>query len=319
MRFLETELSDNYINMKKTYHLCLSGGDEILFRDTEDYNRGFNCFALALHKTGSTGLVESFMSTHSHQLVQTSDPDGLMYCFRLPYTMYFNRKYNRKGRLGEDRHFSMEVTGYHHTIAAASYVLRNSLHHGVAPIPYAYPHCSVNAIFRREMGKFHSENLLPERSFHRFIGKTAEYPASYKMSESGVFLRESVLDIAQVENLFVTPRMFNFYMSRKSSEEWMTEQNKDQNGLSPICIENIETGVKSAGIEKMMIFENGKADYRKMSDIELCSEIDKALLPSLGIQSIYTLNQSEKVKIAEHLHKNLHIGESQIRRCLAMF
>ena len=51
--------------MKKTYHLCLSAGDEIMFRDLEDYNRGFNCFALALYKTGSTGLVESFMSTHT--------------------------------------------------------------------------------------------------------------------------------------------------------------------------------------------------------------------------------------------------------------
>ena len=38
--------------MKKTYHLCLSAGDEVMFRDQEDYNRGFNCFALALHKTG---------------------------------------------------------------------------------------------------------------------------------------------------------------------------------------------------------------------------------------------------------------------------
>ena len=40
-----------------------------MFRDLEDYNRGFNCFALALYKTGSTGLVESFMATHTHQVV----------------------------------------------------------------------------------------------------------------------------------------------------------------------------------------------------------------------------------------------------------
>ena len=76
--------------MKKTYHLCLSAGNEVMFRDLEDYNRGFNCFALALYKTGSTGLVESFMSTHTHQLVQTTDPDELMYNFRLSYSMYFN-------------------------------------------------------------------------------------------------------------------------------------------------------------------------------------------------------------------------------------
>ena len=65
--------------MKKTFHLCLSAGDEVMFRDLEDYHRGFNCFALALYKTGSTGLVEAFMSTHTHQLVQTCDPRGFMY------------------------------------------------------------------------------------------------------------------------------------------------------------------------------------------------------------------------------------------------
>jgi hypothetical protein len=46
--------------MKKTYHLCLSS-DEVMFRDEEDYNRGFNAFALALYKTDSVGLVESIM------------------------------------------------------------------------------------------------------------------------------------------------------------------------------------------------------------------------------------------------------------------
>ena len=98
--------------MKKTYHLCLSAGNEVMFRDLEDYNRGFNCFALALYKTGSTGLVESFMSTHTHQLVQTTDPDELMYNFRLPYSMYFNHKYHRSGKLGEQVHFTLDVVGY---------------------------------------------------------------------------------------------------------------------------------------------------------------------------------------------------------------
>lgn len=304
--------------MKKTYHLCLSAGDEIMFRDTEDYHRGFNCFALALHKTGSTGLVEAFMSTHTHQLIQTTDPPEFMNKFRLMYTMYFNRKYNRRGRLGEKNHFTMRVDGYHHTIAAASYILRNALHHGVAPIPYAYAHCSANAIFLKEMGKLSEHKLLPRRNHHRFLGKSADYPDSYKMSDRGVFLRESVLDIAQMENMFVTPRMFNFYMSRKSSEEWKSEQTRDQNGLPPICMEHIEAGVKDAETRQMLIFENGKADYRKMSDIELCTEIDKVILPSLGKHSVYTISDREKSQIAEYLYRNLHIGEAQIRRCLAM-
>ena len=304
--------------MKKTYHLCLSAGDEVMFRDLEDYNRGFNYFALALYKTDSTGLVESFMSTHHHQLTQTTDPVALMYHFRLPYSMYFNRKYHRKGKLGEETHFSMEVIGYNHTLAAASYVLRNALHHGVAPLPYAYPHCSANAIFMTEMGKTPCCRFLDKRHYRRHIGKTAEYPASYKMNENGVFIRESVLDIPQVENLFVTPRAFNWYMTRKSSEEWEAEQNKDKNGLPPINIASIEQEAKSGSTEKMLIYESGKANYRRPSDIQICTEIDRNILPKYGKLSVYMLSRQEKQQIAEYLYRTFHLPDDQIRRCLAM-
>ena len=304
--------------MKKTYHLCLSAGNEILFRDLEDYNRGFNCFAIALYKTNSTGLVESFMSTHMHLLVQTDSPKDFMMCFKMLYTMYFNKKYGRSGKLGEEMHFTMEVVGYHHMLAAMSYILRNALHHGIAPIPYAYPHCSANAIFMCEMGKRPEENLLQRKSFYKYLGRTAEYPDSYKMNKSGVFLRESVLDIPQVENLFVTPRMFNFYMSRKSSEEWEAEQSKDQNNSPLINIQTIERGVSTDSIEKLLVFENGKADYRKLSDIDLCTEIDRNILPKYGKTSVYQLSVEEKTRIANHLYNGLHLNVAQIRRCLAI-
>ena len=102
--------------MKKTYHLCLSAGEEVMFRDLEDYNRGFNCFAIALYKTGSTGLVESFMATHCHLMAETEDPEGLLYNMRMPYSKLFNNKYGRKGRLGEKHHFQMEVVGFNHKL-----------------------------------------------------------------------------------------------------------------------------------------------------------------------------------------------------------
>ena len=304
--------------MKKTYHLCLSAGDEVMFRDLEDYNRGFNCLALAFYKTDSTGLVESFMSNHFHQLSQTADPVELMYNFRLSYSMYFNRKYYRQGKLGEEKHFTMEVVGYNHTLAAASYILRHALHHGIAPLPYAYPHCTANAIFMSDMGKSPCDRILDRKHCRKYIGKTAEYPDKYKMNENGVFLRESVLDIPQVENLFVTPRAYNWYMTRKSSEEWETEQQKDKNDKPPINLSCIEEGVRTDSTEKLLIYESGKANYRRPSDIDICTEIDRSILPKYGKPSVYLLSRQEKQKIAEHLYKNLHIPEDQIRRCLAM-
>ena len=268
-----------------------------MFRDLEDYYRGFNCFALALYKTDSIGLVESFMSTHAHKLIQTHHPKEFMFSFRNPYAKYFNWKYGRSGRLGEGMHFTLEVVGHHHTIAAASYILRNALHHGIAPLPYAYPHCSVNAIFQKEMGKRPPERLLDERYFHRFTGRKAEWPSHYRMNENGVFLRESVLDIVQVENIYTSPRAFNYYMSRKSGEEWENEQQKDRNDSKPVRLESIETGIKGQSLEKMLIYENGRSDYRKISDIDLCTEIDRNIVPKYGKVSVYHLSRSEKQQI----------------------
>ena len=304
--------------MKSTWHLCLSAGEEILFRDLEDYHRGFNTFALALYKSDSTGLVESFMSTHCHLMIQTSSPSDFMYHFRHPYSMYFNKKYSRKGKLGEKIHFSMEVVGYHHTLAAASYTLRNALHHGVVSIPYAYPHSSVNSIFMSDLGKYPDQNLLHPRYHHKYIGKTAEYPDTYKMNSSGLFLRESVLDIPQMENLFVTPRAFNYYMTRKSSEEWEAEQQKDKNDRPAVTLRNIEPANYMREVDKMLICENGKADYRKPSDIDVCSMIDKTILQQYGKSSVYLLTEREKQMIAEYLYRQCRVGERQIRRCLAM-
>ena len=306
-------------DMRKNYHLCLSGGNEIIFRDLEDYNRGFNIFALALHKTNTTGLAESFMSTHCHLIVQSDDPDLFIHSFRNAYSKYFNRKYHRNGRLGESIHFSMEVTGYHHLIAAIRYTLRNALHHGVVPIPYAYPYCSANAFFRKEMGKFTTEPVLASNaSYLKYIGRNYDYPSSYKMSASGVFLRESVLDVPQVENLFVTPRAFNYYMTRKSSEEWEAEQNKDKSPTSPINISKIESGITINRLDEMIYYEAGKADYRKSSDLALCTEINAIVKEHYYKDSVYQLTIKEQREIAEYLYKSGHHNTIQIQRCLAM-
>lgn len=305
--------------MKRNYHLCLSSDNEILFRDIEDYNRGFNNFAVALYRTSSVGLVESFMSTHCHLLVQTEDPDLLMYHFRNSYSKYFNFKYKRNGKLGKDKHFFLEVVGCNHLLAAISYILRNPLHHGVAPIPFAYHHSTANSIFRKEMGKYFNEPLLKNRrSYTKYVGRNAEYPDSYKMTTEGVFLRESVLDIPQVENIFISPRAYSYYMTRKSSEEWNNEQDKDDNSTPPINLLNVESGVNVDSYDKMLKYEYGKENYRSITDIELCSELDSIVRERYNGKSIYELSDVEKIKIAEYYFRTKFISRERLKRCLAL-
>ena len=119
--------------MNKSYHICLSSKSEVLFRSNEDYYRAFNSYALALLKTNSTSLADAFMSNHFHAVVQTDNIVSVGRAFRLAYTMYFNKKYNRTGQLGNPYFFYLEIDGLYHHLAALSYVMRNPLHHGVSP------------------------------------------------------------------------------------------------------------------------------------------------------------------------------------------
>ena len=106
-------------------------------------------------------------------------------------------------------------------------------------------------------------------------------------------------------------------MTRKSSEEWEKEQAKDGNGLAPVNILSIENGILLHEPDKMLIFESGKADYRKITDIELCTQLDELARSCYGRHSVYQLSLAEKTKIAEDLYCKHHLSESQIRRCLA--
>ena len=71
-------------------------------------------------------------------------------------------------------------------------------------------------------------------------------------------------------------------------------------------------------LNRMLSFEAGKADYRKVSDIELCTELDMLARNRYGRHSVYELSLKEKEEIAEHLYRVRHLSESQIRRCLVL-
>lgn len=303
-------------NMKRTYHICLSAGDEIFCRDEEDYIRCFNSLALALAETDSSLLADAIMSNHLHECVRTECPERLIALQRYKYARYFNAKYSRRGRLGERIPFVMELKGLYHTIAALSYVFRNSLHHGIVSTPFAYPHSSVCTIFQRETGHFQDHVVLSSRYYRSHIPSRNTCPKGYRMDKSGLILREDVVDVADVEHLYGTPRSFLYYMNRLSGEEWLREQERDKGIMAPVTIGRIEEGVACQSVERMLSNEHGRNDYRKMDDRGLCNLIDKVILPDMGKASVYLLSPSERSCIAERLFREYLLPEAQIRRCL---
>lgn len=287
-----------------------------MFRSEEDYVRGFNSFAVALYKTGSSALADSFMSNHFHVCVETDDVKGLFFYYRTAYSRYFNRKYSRKGALGEPAPFVIDVVGVYHRLAALSYTLRNALHHGVSPTPFAYPHNSANSVFREELGRLPVTQTLPRQKFYHYLPDKAEVPSHYKMDDSGLLLRESVIDVQQVEYFFGSPRNYLFYMNRISGEEWEREQQKD--GSAALTLDKIESGVRMNDVSSMLKNEFGRENYKNMSDIRLCRLIDNEILPKYGVSTIYQLSVAAKCRIGNDLWKRLHVSRGKIERCLAM-
>ena len=304
--------------MRKTYHICISAGDEILCRDEEDYNRCYNSLALAIAETESSLLVESVMSNHLHECVRTSYPEILIEKQRYKYARYFNAKYHRKGRLGEKYPFIIELQGLYHTLAAMSYTLRNAVHHGIAPTPFAYPHCSARAIFQKELGYDTTPVLMQDSHVSRHLSARCRCPKGWRMDRSGLLLRKDIVDNVDVEHMYGTPRAYLYYMNRISGEEWKREQDKDMLQTAPITLPVIENGIVYQTVEQMLQHEHGRNDYRKVNDMDLCQLIDKTILPKYGYESVYLLPDRKKSEIAGHLSSKHRLPTAQIRRCLAI-
>lgn len=303
--------------MRKPYHICMSGGDELICRTDEDYFRLFNCIAIAAFETDTILLADAEMSTHTHIGVRTENPYEMIERAWLLYMRFFNNKYRRQGRLGERSPFVMELDGLHHILAAICYILRNPLHHGLSLTPFGYAHSSANTYFSKELGKFNHEELLTEKHSRRYLPRLNDYPSGYKMTKSGIYLRDSVIDTAEVENMFVTPRSFLYYMNRISGEEWRKEQEKDENQHPPVTLGVIEHGINLQSVDRMLANESGRFKYRSLSDIDLCTIIDTELVPNIGRMSVYELTSSERDKIMRHICHTYSVSEEQARRCLA--
>lgn len=305
-----------YCIMKKMFHLCISSSDEVMFRCQEDYLRAFNYFALASYSTGTLLLCDAIMSNHIHSCVISSRLEEMAAEFKYSYSRYFNSRYHRRGGLGEKKPFVLEVEGAHHILAALSYTLRNPYHHGIASTPFGYEHSSANIFFQKELGKFPLYCDSLPKSKYELLPSRASVPPHFKFDSRGMFTRESVMEVSQVELMYGSARNFLFYMNRLSGEKWECEQREDKGVISEVVkLESVERCSVNMDCERMLANEKRRWNSQKVRDIELCEEIDNVLVPRCGRRSVYTLTASEKDKIANYLYAR-HISESQIRRCL---
>lgn len=315
-------MQTTYLHQKKmkTYHLCWSGGKEVLFRNKEDYRHGIICLYLAAHKTETLLLAYCLMSNHIHICVRTDQMATFIKRFRYAYTRYFNSKYRRKGRLGGKLFYILRVEGIHHIITAISYILRNPLHHGICSTPFGYEFSSVRAIFRKELGYDHNVKYILDEKKHRFLPSHNSLPKEVKMDETGLILPESIIDVNDLEHLYVTARTYMYFMNRLSGENWEKEQEEDKNGRPPVKLDDIENGVASThSIKFLMNNEHGRTNHSTRTDIEICRIIDSVLVPKSGCESVYCMSDKDRKVCAKHLADTYHLPKEQVVRCMGGF
>ena len=319
--------------MRKTYHLCLSSHDEPMFRSEEDFVYGFNFFAESVLETESRALADGELTSHEHFGVCSDCPDECMSRTRYRQTRYFNAKYRRTGPLGEKKHFCSEVDGIRHETAMLSYVMRQGLHHGMSSTPFGYPHCSSNALFRDELGKKPDTDLMPESQRRKYLSRNSPVGSSYRMSRSGLLLREDVIDVQYVEEIFVSARNFLFCMNRRSGTDWVQEQEDEKSSGPAVTLDLIEKGVPDAPLDLLQNNENGRVDKSRITDLELCRRIDRELVPEITgkteltgreVVSVYLLEMQQRRELGNRLWKESRAGlfpyvtEQQLRRCLVI-
>ena len=285
--------------MTKTYHLCISGGNEVLFRSEEDYIRGINTLCLSAHKTESTLLAYTFMSNHVHVGVRTKVPQQLIKLFRYPYGRYFNKKYHRSGPLGEKVPFCQEIDGLYHLLAVLAYILRNPLHHGVAGTPFGYRYSSIGALFKKDLGRFDTPALMPKKSQYLHLPDRGPLPEGFKMDSSGLILPETAIDVADVEHLFSTA---------------------DYNALSDLQLCKIIDNFLNKSYCQGPFLEKFTEELQKQSSLPRHLTTDfvpgPQSRPAYSGHSVYTISEKEIDQIAMLLKRHLKLPVEQISRCL---
>lgn len=311
--------------MKQTYHISLSSHDEVMFRSESDLVMGFNCLAMGVLETDSSLLAEGFLSTHIHAMPMTGWPDELLRRFRYAYTRYFNAKYHRRGRLGQRTPFVTEVEGFYHRLTVINYLNRQGLHHGIAPTPFAYKHCSSNSFFKDALGKGEDPALLPQEQRYKYLPGRGPLPLQYRMDASGMIMREDILEVALVESMYGTPRNYLYQMNRVGDEIYREDQKAEESRSPLITLELIEKGIPELDVAQLLRNENGKHNPVNITDIELCELIDKHYLPMFSkAETIYEASVSDRIRMCRCISGDLwatrhkRSTEAQLKRCLIL-
>ena len=307
----------------KIYHLCYTSHGEVLCRKFLDYCMLFNCIAQATIWTDAQLLAYSIMSNHVHLIVITEHPAAYVQRIRSSYTQMFNRRYHRKGTLGDSSFFCLELNGRHHIAAVLSYVLRNPSSHEVCVNPYDYPFSSIGLYFKSLIVSPGQQKRWREvkgkkgmRS--RLISVTNSLPEWVDIDSDGQINPAQIVCSDLVEGYFGSYNAFNFGLNRRDSEQWNNQQMNDEQPSDPVTLASIEPYLSAEEVSRILRQNPGWIKEKRVKDIDVCGIIDNEFVSRYHKNSYACLSTPEKLEIARKLFKNRNVTARQVERCLGM-
>ncbi len=246
--------------MKQLYHLSISCHSATLFRDEEDIRSITNILALTAFAVHVEIWVDALMATHLHIIVfgEESQVMEMARRLKLRITKYHRGRHGGRGPLFDSAVFFLPLEGPNHILAAISYVLRNGVHHAQSSTPFGYGPCSVNDLFREDLGKPEITKRITSRAeIAALLPRFSEFPDHFAMDMNGMLLRDSFEELQRVELFYKTPRSFLYQMNRLTSDDWEKEQRQDDTKEPPVTLAGIEPGADTKSLTAWLNNEKG--------------------------------------------------------------
>lgn len=131
------------------HHVIQRGNNRAdVFSDGEDSEQYLSLLKRYSEKWQAPVLAYCLMSNHVHLLVTPTSEESLykmMQGITLCYTQYYNKKYQRSGRLWESRYHSCTIDQERYLWAVAKYIEQNPVRARIVRKAERYPYSSARA------------------------------------------------------------------------------------------------------------------------------------------------------------------------------
>lgn len=206
------------------YHVVVKGNNKNdIFCDDEDNMK----FLHVLQDMQSEGKIDCYafclMVNHAHVMLRVKEDSisEVMRSIMLRYVKWYNNKYERTGRLFEDRFFSNPVTNLRYFMAGLQYIYNNPVKAGLCSSVAEYKWSSFRQLFMQE-------NDIPNLSLS--INRMLSRDEALRVLDENLELeawepREHLLDTAA----------FNLVKETVDIEDWKDIQNLDKDQIS-LCV-----------------------------------------------------------------------------------